>query len=403
MDSCNFKFRFGLISCWLLLVSTISCTLQWIYTRSITLNAGKIESVNKINNINIYPTRNYTIEDYKQITAHVQQRFYDLQNPYDCKKARKVVCDTRTNGFGSEVHLLTICLTIGFMTNRTVIIESEQSQYSKTGWNGLLLPMSNNCTQLYNQTSQLVLSLFKSDDMPVIKVGYKSFYFDLQLILPHYIVDVVKCFHSDPQLWWAGQIANYILRPTQRVRNLIAKQKQDLGFQNVIVGLQVRRTDKLSEAYYYNLTDYMDIAEKWYNDYEKTSGYTKVKRRIFLATDVPDVVLEAKKSYPAYKFINDINATIAANKRETRFTFSSLSDIIVDIFLLSMCDYIVCTMTSNVCRLAYELMQSRHIDASTYAKSLDCDYYIQRLYKAHCKKQPTRVEQLMNITHNTFQ
>jgi hypothetical protein len=72
--------------------------------------------------------------------------------------------------------------------------------------------------------------------MPVIKVGYKSFYFDLQLILPHYIVDVVKCFHSDPQLWWAGQIANYILRPTQRVRNLIAKQKQDLGFQNVIVG-----------------------------------------------------------------------------------------------------------------------------------------------------------------------
>jgi hypothetical protein len=52
----------------------------------------------------------------------------------------------------------------------------------------------------------------------------------------------------------------------------------------------------LSEAYYYNLTDYMDIAEKWYNDYEKTSGYTKVKRRIFLATDVPDVVSEAKKS-----------------------------------------------------------------------------------------------------------
>jgi hypothetical protein len=78
--------------------------------------------------------------------------------------------------------------------------------------------------------------LYKSEEIQVIKIGYKSFYFDLQRTLPKYLVSVVKTFHSDPQLWWAGQIAQYILRPTQHLQILIAKKKKDLGFQNVIVG-----------------------------------------------------------------------------------------------------------------------------------------------------------------------
>lgn len=42
-----------------------------------------------------------------------------------------------------------------------------------------------------------------------------------------------------------------------------------------------------------------------------------------------------------------------------RYSFDSLKNIILDVWLLSETDYLVCTFSSQVCRLAYELMQSR--------------------------------------------
>ena len=44
-----------------------------------------------------------------------------------------------------------------------------------------------------------------------------------------------------------------------------------------------------------------------------------------------------------------------------RYSFDSLKNIILDVWLLSETDYLVCTFSSQVCRLAYELMQSRSV------------------------------------------
>lgn len=44
-----------------------------------------------------------------------------------------------------------------------------------------------------------------------------------------------------------------------------------------------------------------------------------------------------------------------------RYSFDSLKNIILDIWLLSETDFLVCTFSSQVCRLAYELMQSRTV------------------------------------------
>lgn len=58
-----------------------------------------------------------------------------------------------------------------------------------------------------------------------------------------------------------------------------------------------------------------------------------------------------------------------------RHTNSSLYGIILDIHLLSRSDYLVCTFSSQVCRGAYELMQTLHLDASQSIKSLDDIYF----------------------------
>lgn len=59
----------------------------------------------------------------------------------------------------------------------------------------------------------------------------------------------------------------------------------------------------------------------------------------------------------------------------TRYTDSSLNGIILDIHLLSLSDYLVCTFSSQVCRIAYEIMQTMYPDASDRFKSLDDIYY----------------------------
>ncbi len=47
-----------------------------------------------------------------------------------------------------------------------------------------------------------------------------------------------------------------------------------------------------------------------------------------------------------------------------RYNANSLRGIISDIHLLSKTDYLVCTFSSQVCRIAYEIMQNYHVDAA---------------------------------------
>lgn len=47
----------------------------------------------------------------------------------------------------------------------------------------------------------------------------------------------------------------------------------------------------------------------------------------------------------------------------------------MDIYHLSQCEFLVCTFSSQVCRMAYELMQMRYVDASWRFRSLDDIYY----------------------------
>jgi len=61
--------------------------------------------------------------------------------------------------------------------------------------------------------------------------------------------------------------------------------------------------------------------------------------------------------------------------KRTRYTQQALLGIITNNESSSRCDYLVATFSSNVGRLAYELMQTRHSDASENAVSLDRYYY----------------------------
>lgn len=137
--------------------------------------------------------------------------------------------------------------------------------------------------------------------------------------------------------------------------------------------VHVRRTDKVgTEAAFHSIEEYMTHVEDYYLTLE-TNG-TKQTRRIFLASDDARVIEEARKKYPHYEIIGDPDvARMAAVS--TRYTDTSLNGIILDIHMLSVSDYLVCTFSSQVCRVAYEIMQTLYTDAAHRFKSLDDIYY----------------------------
>ncbi|VBB31248.1 unnamed protein product [Acanthocheilonema viteae] len=78
--------------------------------------------------------------------------------------------------------------------------------------------------------------------------------------------------------------------------------------------------------------------------------------------------------YPNYEIYGDPKISNTA-QLHARYTAESLIGIVIDIELLSRCVHIVCTFSSQVCRMSYELMQVRFGDAGDQFHSLDDIYY----------------------------
>ncbi|WAR24345.1 FUT8-like protein [Mya arenaria] len=193
------------------------------------------------------------------------------------------------------------------------------------------------------------------------------------LEIPAPFVNQIGIFHSYPPAFWIGLLSNMLF-------------EEDI-FEKQLLNVHIRRTDKIQqhEARFHTLSEYIFHVANWYDAYEAVHGFTQ--RTVFLASDSPDVFEEAVKEYPNYTFIFN-NQTLPTADSEDHKSMEELPlhGIVFDIQLLSRCEFIVCTMSSNVCRLAYELMQLHHGDASEKVVSLDIDYYffkhLPRMYTA---------------------
>ena len=82
---------------------------------------------------------------------------YFFQNPKNCHRARKLVCDmSYTAGFGSLVHHAVACMIAAYANNRTLILQSRDWYGTDTEWETLFQPISNSCTSTFDQpTSKL--------------------------------------------------------------------------------------------------------------------------------------------------------------------------------------------------------------------------------------------------------
>ncbi|GAB0096894.1 Alpha-(1,6)-fucosyltransferase [Sergentomyia squamirostris] len=314
--------------------------------------------------------------EFRNLSDLIQKRLHSLQNPKDCANARKIVCRLNKGcGYGCQLHHVVYCFIMAYATERTLILKSKGWRYHKAGWEDIFQPVSETCVDADGKThanwpgkaSTQVLTL------PIIDSLHPRPEY-LPLAIPADLAPRLTRIHGDPFVWWVGQFLKYLLRPQSSTQKMLDAGMKNLGFKNPIVGVHIRRTDKVgTEAAFHSLDEYMTAVAEFYDQLEMREVVDK--RRVYIASDDYKVIEEARSKYPQYEIIGDPNvARMAAVS--SRYTDFSLNGIILDTHLLSLTDYLVCTFSSQVCRVAYEIMQTFHLeDATSKFKSLDDIYY----------------------------
>ena len=295
-----------------------------------------------------------------------------LQHPQDCESARKFLCPlTPACGFGCITHKLVDCFIYAAWTNRTVILDPSPGPIiRKDDWEKFFLPISENCTSWSdavewdaNHTQHQVVKLSPHYGYPTPELAE-------WLNIPPSWTPAPSSVAS-PMAWWVGHILQHIYRLQPGMVEHVQAAKQKIGFVEPLAGLQVRRTDKKGEAPYQEVEKYMPWVERYYGN--ASSGTVK---RVFIATDEPRVVTELQTKYPDYIFLSDGDTVSLANDKSfgSRWSREAHTGIITDIQLLMSCQFVACTLSSNICRLIYEIQSSRLWDTARTFHTVDDEY-----------------------------
>ncbi|CAD5231389.1 unnamed protein product [Bursaphelenchus xylophilus] len=324
-------------------------------------------------------------QELQKLTDHIQKRIYDLQHPSSCSNTRVLVCDLNKGcGFGCQLHHVSYCLTVAAASNRTMVLQQDGEgwRYSKHGWTAVFEDVSGCRYGDAVQKSEKV-EAWRSIDQPdrvtflTIVDALHTKPAQLPLSFPKELANELLTHHSNPPVFFESQFVWYLMRSNDHMREILDKAASKIPFgEGPIVGLQIRRTDKIGlEAAFHSVDEYMKWTELWYKVQEKRlSPERPLKRRVYIATDDPNAVKEAREKYPAYEVYADVGIAQSA-QLSNRYTDVSLYGVVTDVHMLSRCDYLVCTFSSQVCRVGYELKQVKDGDVAEKFHSLDDIYY----------------------------
>lgn len=309
----------------------------------------------------------------QELSDIVQRRLQYIQNPVSCSAARKVACKFDEEcGYGCQVHHVVMCLIIAYATERTLTLEKQNGIYNGHSWDNIFLPLSDTCTTADGKTNG---NWPTSETVQVLHVpriySIKPKPTYLPLAIPADLAPRLEELHPDPAAWWVAQFVLFVMRYQPATQAMVDRAMAELDINSGgIVGVHVRRTDKFREASLRNLTEYMSVVE----DYYAQRGEVGLRGRVFLASDEPKVIEEAIRNYPQYHILVDEKRAESA-ALNNRFSEASLDGVIVDTHILSRMDYLVCTFSSNVCRLAYVMKMALSAATAHNYTSLDQSYF----------------------------
>lgn len=98
---------------------------------------------------NISMSNNFGIKRSKvarNLSKKIQEKFKKLQNPANCKTAKKLVCDlNKACGYGCQIHHVMFCFIVSYFSDRTMILNSDGWRYNTQGYKAYFLSVSDTC------------------------------------------------------------------------------------------------------------------------------------------------------------------------------------------------------------------------------------------------------------------
>ncbi|CAK8674295.1 alpha-(1,6)-fucosyltransferase-like [Clavelina lepadiformis] len=316
----------------------------------------------------------------EEVRKYTAQKIHELQNPTDCGRARLLECTLAVPcGYGGMTWHFVACINLGIALNRTVIFSGTRKPMKE--YFSMFQPITASCNNITTSSCDKVLNISEGLALAnetcltyTMRMQLPSDIVNLAYSVPYDIFPLISAFNSKPYIWWNGQITSFVMRPKAWLNEFIENKRKRLLGRQPIVGVHIRRTDKHDK---HPVSTYMIHVENWWQKYEQQQQLLgrniSSVRRVYVATDEPEVVPEVKQKYPNYNVSHNEEGTKHASTTD-RWSSLGAQGLITDVYLLSKCDFVICGLTSNVCRLVFDLMQSIHTDASSRLFSVDKSY-----------------------------
>ncbi|CAH1787663.1 unnamed protein product [Owenia fusiformis] len=312
-----------------------------------------------------------------QLSFRLFQSIEAIMNPVDCSKAKYLLCEWpfKDWGLGSMMHQISYCFSVALATNRVLLIRAQE-KFIPQSWDYYLLHPSIKCWdyQYTNYTFWYDLENFEKSNVQVVRLLLTTSRAASQnktwpRPLPENLMKSSALWyklaqlHQSRALWVVGQLMGYLIQPSLSFSQQLKDLKRAIGFIHPIIGVHIRRGDKITEAEPIPTYKYIERIEAYINQLDYKTSNDKVPS-IFIASDDRKLIDQIKQHYTQYNIIH-----------VPHYFFKTHLDLIMfDILLLKECDYFIGTFSSNVGRLVYELQQSMYADASCLAESLDDSY-----------------------------
>ena len=304
-----------------------------------------------------------------RLEEQIQKRFIHLQNPKNCSQAKKLICDFQIScGYGCLIHHAVYCFILAYATQRMLIINSDNGHeafFDQEVFKMFFQPLSVNCDQSDLISNQEMVTWGSQNADEAINVilhiaPMRPTSPFLPCSVPSDIADDLIKFHRHPCAWWVGQFVKYLLRPNANFASSLNSHLKDAFRQRPVGGIHIRRTDKAKEAKIHPVAEYAKHIAK-----------NLESKNVFLASDDPKVFQEMREQWPNFAIFGDENFSRRASGLQKRKSVKSFYEFFITIFALAQSDFLVCTFSSNVCRLIYELRQCDDYNARNKTLSLD--------------------------------
>lgn len=123
----NWKI-YGLQKIYSIITGFIGFREIFVYMALFTRGNSNLTNTKKFRNvsyiyINPLQANKWRTKELNKLGDIVRRRFDILQNPKDCKSARKMICELNKGcGFGCQLHHVIYCFMSAFAFNRTLIV-----------------------------------------------------------------------------------------------------------------------------------------------------------------------------------------------------------------------------------------------------------------------------------------